>query len=146
MDLIEQCTVKGNAPPGPGGRSAGEGAFFEHEQSVKNAYNLALEVVSETGHPMAVFAAGTLLPKDLYDKVLIEEIGTAEQAFYFGTYTVKALGECAALSWKEVLAIHAEYRPIYGDLSITNLRFLLLPHRAYRLIPVEYPRLQTFGG
>ena len=32
-----------------------------------------------------------------------------------------------------------EYFPIYEDLSSMHLRFLLLPHRSYRLVPVEYP-------
>jgi hypothetical protein len=60
--------VKGNAPPGFGAKSAGEGAFFEHEQTIKNPYNYAIETVSESARPLAVVAAGSLLPKEFYDQ------------------------------------------------------------------------------
>ena len=131
--------VKGNAPPGPGTKSAGEGAFFEHEQSIKNPYNLALENVAESGRPVVVFGAGLLFPKEFHDEDLKKETDGAEQAFYFGTYTVLALGERPALNWDEIRAIYDEYLPTYKNLAVCNLRFLLVPHRAYRLIPVEYP-------
>ena len=137
-------TVKGNAPPGAGTKSAGEGAFFEHAQCIKNAYNMALESVSESGRPLAVFGAGPLMPKEFLDDSLRKEIGDAEQAFYFGVYTVVALGERQALTWPEIGLVFAEYKPVFSDLSVSNLRFLLLPHRAYRLLPVEYPDID--GG
>ncbi len=132
------CALKGNAPPGSGARSAGEGAFFEHEQTVKNACNLALETVSEAGRPLAVFGAGTLFPSDHHDQALVKEIGALEQAFYFGTHTVRALGERPALTLEETQAIMTECVSICNELSSMNLRFLLFPHRACRHAPVEH--------
>ena len=133
------AALKGNAPPGAGARSAGEGAFFEHEQTIRNAYNFALEAISESGRPIAVFGAGSLIPNEHHDPELMKEIGRKEQAFYFGVYIVTALGEQPALRREQIRQIMDEYLPIYPDLSSMHLRFLLLPHRAYRLVPVEYP-------
>ena len=121
------CALKGNAPPGSGARSAGEGAFFEHEQTVKNAYNLALETVSEAGRPLAVFGAGSLFPSDYHDQALVQEIGQLEQAFYFGTYTVRALGERPALTLEEIQAIMIEYVPIYKELSSMKFAVPFVP-------------------
>jgi hypothetical protein len=70
-------------------------------QSIKNPYNLALEIVAEAGRPIAVFAAGPLFPQKYYDKVLAEQIGDAEQAFNFGAYTVMAMGKRPPLKFRD---------------------------------------------
>jgi hypothetical protein len=57
------CTLKGQAPPSEAARNAGEGAFFEHEQSVKNPYNFGMEILAEQGTPVAVWGAGNLFPR-----------------------------------------------------------------------------------
>lgn len=113
--------------------------FFEHEQTINNPYNHALEIVSEQGRPIAVFGAGSLLPVSYYDKALALETSNAEQAFYYGCYRVVALGERPALTESEIHSIMQEYQTIYESLDYMNLRFLLKPHRAYHLTPLDYP-------
>jgi hypothetical protein len=131
-------SIKGLAPPGPNSKTAGEGAFLEHEQTINNSFNFALEVNCELGRPVVCFAAGDIFPKNMYDPTLARLHGNEEQTFYYGCCRVLALGEQPALSQREIVHIMEEYKTIYPNLDYANLRFLLKPHRLYRLVPLEY--------
>ena len=133
------CVQKGQAPPA-GGMSAGEGAFFEHVQSINNAYNSAIEIIEERMTPLAVFVGGALLPDAFLDERLKSRIAGAEQVLYLGTYTVQALGTEPGLLVDEIVSIKAEYADVYPGMDDGNFRFLLKPHRKYRLVPYDYPR------
>jgi hypothetical protein len=118
---------------------ASEGAYFEHEQTIRNPYNNALELMAENGTPVAVFAAGPLLPSHAYNKKLATSINNAEQAFYYGCYRIVAQGEQEAQSEDEMLQLVQEMKSIYPKIDSSNCRFLLKRHRQYWLEPIDYP-------
>jgi hypothetical protein len=133
------CTLKGQAPPAEAARSAGEGAYFEHTQSIRNPHNFAMEVLVEQGTPVTVWGAGDLFPAALHDLELAASTSGAEQVFYFGCYKVEATAMFKANTHQELLSIMVEYEEIYPQLLYNNLRFRLKSHQGYRLVPVEYP-------
>jgi hypothetical protein len=130
---------KGQAPPSHLSKGAGEAAHFEYEQTIKNAPNMALELLAENGTPVAVFAAGPLVPTDLYDKKLAQKIDDAEQAFYFGCYRVIAEGEQPPMPEQAIMQLVEGMKPTYPKVESGNSRFLLKRHRRYRLEPIDYP-------
>lgn len=138
------CTLKGQAPPAEAARTAGEGAFFEHAQSIKNAHNFAMEILIEQGTPVTVWGAGDLVPQKFQDKTLAQETDNAEQVFYFGCYLIERAPSEPAKSEDQILEVIEEYKVEYPNLSFLNLRFMLKMHQGYRLLPVEYPPID--GG
>lgn len=134
--------LKGQAPPSEAARSAGEGAFFEHEQSVKNPYNFGMEILAEQGTPVAVWGAGNLFPSKYHNKILERKSNASEQVFWFGCYKVTPIKEFPAKTKAELRDIMNKYKGAYASvLSYSNLHFCLKPHHGYyKLVPVNYPR------
>ena len=138
------CTLKGQAPPAEAARTAGEGAFFEHDQSIKNCHNYAMEILVEQRTPVAVWGAGDLVPNRFQDVTLNSESAGAEQVFYFGCYRVDRAAVQPGQSEESLTEVINEYKEDYPHLSFLNLRFLLKDHHSYMLVPVDYPPLE--GG
>jgi len=138
------CTLKGQAPPAEAARTAGEGAFFEHDQSIKNCHNYAMEILVEQRTPVAVWGAGDLVPNRFQDVTLNSESAGAEQVFYFGCYRVDRAAVQPGQSEESLMEVINEYKEDYPHLSFLNLRFLLKDHHSYMLVPVDYP--PTEGG
>ena len=138
------CTLKGQAPPAEASRSAGEGAFFEHAQSIKNPHNFAMEILVEQGTPVAVWGAGDLVPTRYRDPDLASNTDSAEQVFYFGCYKIQRSASQPGKKPDELLEVIREYKADYPKLAFQNLRFLLKDHHSYILVPVDYPEIK--GG
>ena len=137
------CTMKGQAPPAEAARTAGEGAFFEHAQSIKNPYNFAIEILVEQGTPVAVWGAGDLVPARFRDRDLARDTDGAEQVYYFGCYKIERSTSQPAKTREELLEVVEEYQEEYPKLTYLNLRFLLQKQHSYALVPVEYPALKA---
>lgn len=138
--------LKGQAPPTVTSKKAGEGAYFEHEQSIDNPYNFAIEQLADYGIPVAVFLAGPLFLASYSskDNEQQEKGKCSKQAVYCGVYRVEALAQQKGLSKAQLQQIMIDYADIYPDMAEKNLGFLKKLHRRYRLVPIEYPKL--LGG
>jgi hypothetical protein len=112
------------------------GATFESSQTILNKHNAVMEQVCENGTPVVVFVAGDALPKNLYNSKLKHLIGeNEEQAMYLGVYNVVRCAQDSPVLPAHLAIIVKFYEPVYGQLNVMNLCFLLEASKRFRLVP-----------
>ncbi|WP_288993368.1 hypothetical protein, partial [uncultured Marinobacter sp.] len=98
--------------------TAVEGATFESTQTITNKMNSVMEQICESSRPVAVFLAGSVLPKSCYDPNLQKRIGKdVEQSSYLGVYHVRLSEQEEPMEPSSLLQTMLHYKEYYPQMK-----------------------------